>query len=356
MVHLVPLLQSTQDGNSVRHAWLVNQHTLETTLQGFVLLKILLILSKCRSTDGTQLTTRQCRLQYVGCIHCTLTATGTDQRVDLVDEKNNLAVGLVDFTDDTLQTLLELALVFSTCYKCTHIKRIERLRLQVLRHIATHNTMRNAFGNSRLAHAWLTDKNRVVLGSTAQNLQHTPYLIVTANDRVKLAALCQLVKVARIFIQSVESVLCRLTAHLATLAQIGNGGTKSLVRCTGILQQSGRIVTTVDKPYEQMLDRHKLVAHLRSRLLRPYKGIVQVVACILASTTYTWQRLYLGIQSLRQPRHINLHLLQQIRRNILVLAQKPLHQMHGVDARRLMSLSNLGGLLNRLLSFNCKIV
>ena len=52
VVHLVALLQATQDADGVGHRRLVNEHALESALQCLVFLKVLLVLGKSRCTDG----------------------------------------------------------------------------------------------------------------------------------------------------------------------------------------------------------------------------------------------------------------------------------------------------------------
>ena len=52
VVHLVALLQATQDTDGVGHRRLVDEHALETTLEGLVFLEVLLVLGKGCGADG----------------------------------------------------------------------------------------------------------------------------------------------------------------------------------------------------------------------------------------------------------------------------------------------------------------
>ena len=122
MVVLVALLQSSQDTDGRQLIGFIHHHRLETALQGFILLEILLVFVQRRGTDGTQFSTCQGWLQDVGGIHGTLTATGTHQRVNLVDEEDDAPLGLRHLVDDRFQALLKLTLVLCTSYQCTHIE------------------------------------------------------------------------------------------------------------------------------------------------------------------------------------------------------------------------------------------
>ena len=276
--------------------------------------------------------------------------------MNLVDEEDDFAVGLIDFADDALQSLLEFTFVFGAGNKCTHVQREEGLGLQVLGDVAANNTVCDAFGNGGLADARFADKDRVVLGATAKNLQHTADFVVTADDRVEFAALCQLVEVASILAQGVESILGGLAAHLAAFAEVCNGGTESLVADARVFQQTRSAVVAADKSDEEMLDRDELVAHLRSGLLCLDKCFVEVVACILAASTDARQRLHMSVESLRETRHVDLHFPQQVGGHVLILGKHALQQMHRVDARMLVGLRNLGCLLYRFLCFDRKII
>src|ERR1700761_5786112 len=54
--------------------------------------------------------------------------------------------------------------------------------------LASAISLRTAFGDRRLADAGLADQHRVVLGATAQHLDHSSDLVVAADHRVELAA------------------------------------------------------------------------------------------------------------------------------------------------------------------------
>ena len=140
MVVLVTFLQASQNADSTQFIGLIYHHGLESALQGLILLKVFLILVQCGGTYGTQFATSQGWFQNVSGIHGTLATTCTYQGVDLVDKQDDAALGLGHLVDHTLQALLKLTFVLGTCYQCTHIQRVELLVLQVLGHIATHNT------------------------------------------------------------------------------------------------------------------------------------------------------------------------------------------------------------------------
>src|ERR671932_106910 len=76
-----------------------------------VLLDVLAVLVERGGADAVQLAARQRRLQQVGGVHRALRLAGADQGVHLVDEEDDLALGLGHLGQHALQTLLELAAV-----------------------------------------------------------------------------------------------------------------------------------------------------------------------------------------------------------------------------------------------------
>jgi len=66
-----------------------------------------------------------------------------------------------------------------------------------VRHFAARDAPGEPFGNGGLAHAGLTDQQRIVLSATAQHLHHTLDFQFAANQRINLAVFRELVQVLR---------------------------------------------------------------------------------------------------------------------------------------------------------------
>ena len=156
VVVLVTLLQSTQNGYCREFVRFVHHYSLEASFERLVLLEVLLILVKRRGTNASEFATSKRRLQDVGCIHRTLASSGTHKSVYFVDEEYYTPVGIGDFLDDALETLLELALVLGSGNECSHVERVELLVLQVLRHVATHYTFCQTFNDCCLTRTRFT--------------------------------------------------------------------------------------------------------------------------------------------------------------------------------------------------------
>ena len=94
VVHLVALLQPAQDRDRVLDRRLAHEHLLEAALERGVLLDVLAVLVERRRADHAQLTAGEHRLDHVAGVDRTLGPARADDRVQLVEERDDLAVGV----------------------------------------------------------------------------------------------------------------------------------------------------------------------------------------------------------------------------------------------------------------------
>src|SRR5438046_305923 len=81
----------------------------EAAFEGGVLLDVLAVFVERRRADRVELTTGQHWLEQVRGVHRPFGGPGPDDRVELVNEENDLALGVLDLLEDGLEALLELA-------------------------------------------------------------------------------------------------------------------------------------------------------------------------------------------------------------------------------------------------------
>ena len=123
VVHLVALLEAAQDGDGVLDRRLADEHLLEAALEGGVLLDVLAVLVERGGADHAQLAAGQHRLEHVAGVHGALGGARADDRVHLVDEGDDLALGVGDLLEHGLQPLLELAAVLGAGHHRAEVER-----------------------------------------------------------------------------------------------------------------------------------------------------------------------------------------------------------------------------------------
>ena len=115
--------------------------------------------------------------------------------MDFIDEEDHFSLAVHDLLDNSFQSLLELTLIFRTCDQSAKIQRINLAALEVFRHIAIYYLLGNALRNRCLSHSRLSDQYRIVLCSSAEDLQHPPYLLISSDYRIQLSLRRSLVEV-----------------------------------------------------------------------------------------------------------------------------------------------------------------
>jgi hypothetical protein len=139
VVHLEALLQAAQDRDGVLDRGLIHQHRLEAPLERGVLLDVLAVLVERGGADAVQLAAREQRLEHVAGVHRALGLAGADDGVQLVDEQDDAAFGLLHLLQHRLEALLELAAVLGAGDQRAHVEREDGLVAQRLGHVAAHH-------------------------------------------------------------------------------------------------------------------------------------------------------------------------------------------------------------------------
>ncbi len=186
---LVALLQPAQDRDRVAYVGLADEHRLEAPLQCRVLLDVLAVLVKRGGADRAQLAAGQHRLQQVGRVDRAFGGTGADDRVQLVEEENDLPGGILDLGQHRFQPLLELAAVFRAGQQRADVERDHAAVAQALGHVAGDDPLRQPLDDRGLADPGVADQHRVVLGAAREDLDHAADLLVAADHRVELPRL-----------------------------------------------------------------------------------------------------------------------------------------------------------------------
>ena len=211
----MPIVSSTLGSDDV--------HLLEAPLERRVLLDVLAVLVERRRADHPQLAAGEHRLDHVAGVHRPFGRAGADDRVQLVDERDDLAGGVGDLLEHGLEPLLELAAVLGAGDHRRQVEGDDALVLQALGHVAVGDAPGEALDDRRLADARLADQHRVVLRPPRQHLDHPADLVVAPDDRVDLALAGAGGEVLAVALQRLELVLGVLRRDAVGAAHLGEG-------------------------------------------------------------------------------------------------------------------------------------
>ena len=215
MVLFVAIAQTLEDLDGVRHRRLFDLDRLEAPLECGVFLEVLAVLVERRRADGLQFTASEHRLEDRRRVDGAFGRTGTDERVQLVDEDDDVAAG-ADLFEHLLEALFEIAAITRTGDQRAQIERVDLLALDGLGDIAAGNGLREAFDDGGLADTRLADEHRIVLGAPRQHLHDPLGLALATDDRIELLVAGELREVA-----------AELVEDERTRRRLGAGATRS---------------------------------------------------------------------------------------------------------------------------------
>ena len=214
-----------------------------------------------------QVATGKRRLQDVAGVHGALGGTRAHDGMELIDEQDDLALGLLYLLEHGLQAVLELAAVLGAGDQRAHVELDEITVAQRARHVAGHDTLGDALDDGRLTDARLTDEHGVVLGAAGQDLNGAADLVSTADDRVELAGAGEVADVATVLLQRLKLRLVLGRRHAVIAAQLLVDLLDALLGNACVAQNAAGLALVLGKRHQQMLGHHKAVAHLGGLLL-----------------------------------------------------------------------------------------
>src|SRR5690606_15111169 len=283
--------------------------------------------------------------QQVGGVHRAFAAaTGTDQRVDLVDKEDDLSVRVRYFLDHRLEPFFELTLVLRTGNQQSHVEGHNGLVLKVLRYVAVDNPLCQPYHNGRLSDAGFAQKNRVVFCSPRQDLQYPADLIVAPDNRVDLTLPRQFVKVLRIAFQRLVLGFCVLVCHRRSSPKLFDGGDKPLAVEAHVVHYRGYLVARRLQCKQQVLDRNIFILEFARFLFRLLQYVVsgRRKVCL---TTYSGKRFQQFVQFRLQNILVNAEFLEQVGDNVFVRLDDGFQQVRRLDGLMLMAHGNFCRLL-----------
>ena len=200
-MHFVALFQSAQNRDRVFDVRFADEHDLEAAFERRIFFDVLAVFVERGGADGAQLAAGQRRLQHVGSVNRAFGRARAHQRVQLVDEEDDLALRVFDLLQHRLEAIFKLAAILRARQHRAQIERHHALVLQSFGHVAGDDALRQAFDDRGLADAGLADQHRIVLGAAGEHLHHAANFFVAADDRIELAAPRLFGQIARVALQ-----------------------------------------------------------------------------------------------------------------------------------------------------------
>src|SRR5690606_16368346 len=223
---LVAAAQTLEDLDGLLGGGRIDGDALEAAGQGGVLLDVLAVLIEGGGADALDLAAGQRGLEHVGRVDRALRAAGAHERVQLIDEEDDI-LGPANLVHHRLDALFELAAVLGAGDHHRQVEHHDALFVQNLGHIARDDLLGHALDDRGLADTGLAEQHGIVLGAPAQHLHQPLDLAGPADDRVQRAFFGQFGQVATEAVEGGRLALAALAlgaGAAATTAAADGGG------------------------------------------------------------------------------------------------------------------------------------
>ncbi|GAA3354724.1 hypothetical protein GCM10017744_014200 [Streptomyces antimycoticus] len=184
---LVAVPEAVQDGDGVRGGGLGDHDGLEAAGERGVLLDVLAVLPECGRAHHMQFAAGQRGLEEIARVHLAAlgaSAAGADDRVQLVDEDDQLVGVGADLIDDAGDPLLEVAAEAGAGHDARDVELDDPAAEQDVRHIGVGDPLGEPFDDGRLADSGLADEDGVVLAAPGEHLDALLDLLIAADHGV----------------------------------------------------------------------------------------------------------------------------------------------------------------------------
>ena len=184
MVLLQGADQAAEHFGGIGLSGLLDLDDLKASREGGVLFEVLLVFGPGRGGDRPQLAARQGGFQQIGGITASRLPPGADHGVRLVNEQDHGRGRRLDFVDDRLEPVLELALNPRPGLQQAQVQRPQGHGLQRRGHVAGGDSQREAFDHGGLAHPRLAGQDRIVLPAACQDIDDLADFRIAAQDGI----------------------------------------------------------------------------------------------------------------------------------------------------------------------------
>ncbi len=175
-----------------------------------------------------------------------------------------MAIGALDFLEDGLEALFELAAELGTGDQGAHVERDDAAILEAFGDVAAHDALGETFDDGRLADAGLADQDGVVLGAAREDLDDAANFFVAADDGVEFAFAGGGGEVAAILLERFVGRFGILRGDALGAAEFVDGGGKAVA---GLADEFAGEAVVVLQGEQEVLDGEIVVLHLLRFLL-----------------------------------------------------------------------------------------
>ena len=257
---------------------------------------------------------------------------------------------LLDFLEDGLEPLLELAAVLGPGDQRAHVQGDDAAVLQPLGHVAADDPRRQSLDDGRLADAGLADQHGVVLGAPRQHLDDAADLLVPADDRIELVLPGHLRQVAAVLLQRLVGRLGVLRGDALAAAHLAQRRHASCRARARLAEQAAGRPGVIEQCQEEVFDGDVFVLERLGLVLGLDQDAVErgPGMRLIAAAGHFGQALHLAVEAVAQGVDVQAGLPEDGGDDAAVLLEQGLQQVFALDLLLAVASGQLLGRQDRL--------
>jgi len=275
VVDFVAFLDSAKDGDGVFHAWFVDHDWLEAAFEGGVFFDVLAIFVEGGGTDGVEFAACELGFEEVRGIDGTLGGSGSDDRVEFVDEEDDLAFAGGDFLEECLEAVFEFAAEFCSGDHGPDIHGDDFFVVEGFGDIACDDAAGEALDDGGLSDAWFADEDRVVLGAAGEDLHGAADFIVASDDWIDFSFAGLFGEVASVFFECLVFTFRVGVGHALGSADFDQGSHEFFAGEAGVAEDFARVGFSFAEGDEDVLGAEVFVLELLHFGFREVDGLAE---------------------------------------------------------------------------------
>ena len=200
-------LNSFKQFHRILYARLVYGHRLKTAFERTVLFNILSVLIKGSGSNNLKLSSGQSGLKHISGVHCSFAVSGSHEIVNLINKQKYVS-RVFYLVYKGLHPAFKLTSKLCSGHKSGKIQKIYFLSPEPKGHVIIDKFLSNSLRDGSFSHTGLTNKARIVFGTTGKYLCYSVNFLFSAYNPIKLSPFCLCGKIRTESIQKFTLFIC----------------------------------------------------------------------------------------------------------------------------------------------------
>lgn len=227
---LKAVFEPPKNGDCVLHRRRLHEDGLKPSRQGGIFFYVFPVFVRGGGADAVKFAPGKHGFEHVPGVDGPLGCPCPHNGVKFIDEEKYPSVALLHLVEDCLEAFLELSPEFRSRKEGTHIEGENCAVFESFGDVSRDNSGGEPLHDGGLSHSGVTDEHRVILGLPAQDTDGPADLLISSDDRVKLAGPGQCDEILAVFFEGFVGALRIFAPDARPAADLREGLEKFFLR------------------------------------------------------------------------------------------------------------------------------